>query len=83
MKHTNTCYFTMVAKGDDGKPTQVPKLILEDFLDVKRFGEAMFRKELINYRNEKMAQNKSDISRDELTELLKNERCEVAYKNVK
>src|SRR6187402_3192382 len=23
VKHTNSCYFTMVAKGDDEKPTQV------------------------------------------------------------
>src|SRR5688500_7810757 len=26
IKHTNSCYFTMVAKGDDDKPTKVPKL---------------------------------------------------------
>ena len=28
VKHTNTSYFTMVAKDDDGKPTLVPGLIL-------------------------------------------------------
>jgi len=79
MKHTNTCYFTMVAKGDDGKPAKVPKLILEDFMDVKRFGEAMFRKELKQYRKKKMAENKHDISREELIELMKDERCDIAY----
>jgi hypothetical protein len=69
----------MVAKGDNGKPVQVPRLILEDFLDVKRFGEAMFRKELRQYRKEKMAQNQHDISRTELIDLMKDERCDITY----
>src|SRR5918994_2495814 len=29
IKHTNSSYFTMVAKGDDDKPATVPQLILE------------------------------------------------------
>lgn len=81
MKHTNTSYFTMVAKGDDGKPAKVPRLILEDFMDVKRFGEAMFRKELKRYRKEKMDENKHDISREELIGLMEDERCEIQIKN--
>jgi acyl-CoA hydrolase len=28
VRHTNTCYFTMVAIDDDGKPTRVPPLVL-------------------------------------------------------
>ena len=80
MKHTNTCYFTMVAKGDNGKPTQVPRLVLEDFLDVKRFGEAMFRKELRQYRKEKMEENKSSFTKEQLIDLLQGERCDVEFK---
>lgn len=79
IKHTNTCYFTMVAKDDDNKPVQVPSLTLEDFSDVKRFGEAMFRKELKQYRNEKMNQNKHDFTEEDLIELLQNERCEIKF----
>lgn len=41
VKHTNSSFFTMVAKGDDDKPTPVPKLILETQEDVKRFIEGM------------------------------------------
>src|ERR1043165_3497624 len=37
VKHTNTSYFTMVAKGEDGKPSEVPGLILETKEEVKRF----------------------------------------------
>ena len=77
MKHTNTCYFTMVAKGDDGKPTRVPPLILEDFTDVKRFGEALFRKDLKKYRIDQMEKNKTEISKEDLIALLQDERCEI------
>lgn len=79
VKHTNTCYFTMVAKGDDGKPAQVPTLLLESFTDVKRFGEALFRKDLKNYRNEQMLRNKTKVSKEDLIDLLENERCEIKF----
>lgn len=46
VKHTNTSYFTMVAKDDDGKPIEVPPLLLETTDDARRFLEAMKRKEL-------------------------------------
>jgi len=36
-KHSNSSYFTMVAKDDDGNTTDVPGLILESKEDVRRF----------------------------------------------
>lgn len=36
-KHCNSSYFTMVAKDGDGKKIQVPKLILSNLQDVRRF----------------------------------------------
>src|ERR1044072_9460470 len=41
IRHTNSCYFTMVAKDDEDRPTTVPLLVLEDADDVRRFIEAM------------------------------------------
>lgn len=32
-RHTNSCYFTMVAIGDDGQPTEVPPVRLETTAD--------------------------------------------------
>src|SRR5687768_9336503 len=46
IKHTNSSFFTMVAKGDDDKPTLVPELILETHEEVKRCIEAMRMKEI-------------------------------------
>ena len=41
VKHTNTSYFTMVAKDENGQVTQVPGLILESKDDARRFLEAI------------------------------------------
>jgi len=41
--HTNSCYFTMVALGMDGKPTPVPRLLLETEEDRRRNTEAALR----------------------------------------
>src|SRR5260370_24273555 len=44
--HTNTSYFTMVAKNEDNQPVEVPGLILADRNQVRRFLEARRRNEL-------------------------------------
>ena len=41
--HTNSCYFTMVALGEDGKPIAVPGLLLETEEDRRRSSEAAAR----------------------------------------
>ena len=43
--HTNTSYFTMVAKDEQNQPVQVPGLILENRDHVRRFFEARRRKQ--------------------------------------
>ncbi|KZE32819.1 uncharacterized protein (TIGR00369 family) [Crenobacter luteus] len=46
VRHTNSCYFTMVALGEDGKPVAVPPLDLSDPRYEKRFREAEIRKKM-------------------------------------
>jgi uncharacterized protein (TIGR00369 family) len=75
IKHTNSCYFTMVAKGDDEKPAQVPELVLENREEVKRFIEAMKMKEIKSKVREEMDDAKSQIHLENAEELLRNERC--------
>lgn len=79
LKHTNSSFFTMVAKDDNDKPTPVPKLILESREDVKRFIESMRMKEIKNAVREKMDDAMSHIEVGQAHELLKNERCILAY----
>jgi uncharacterized protein (TIGR00369 family) len=75
VKHTNSCYFTMVAKGDDEKPTQVPMLVLENREHVKRFIEAMKMKEIKSKVREELDDAKSQIHLENADQLLKDERC--------
>jgi uncharacterized protein (TIGR00369 family) len=75
IKHTNSCFFTMVAKGDDEKPTQVPRLVLENREQVKRFIEAMKMKEIKSTVREAMDDAKSHIHLDNAEEMLREERC--------
>jgi len=81
IKHTNSSFFTMVAKGDDDKPTLVPKLILENKEEVKRFIEALQMKEIKSSVREKMDDAKSHIEVARAPELLKNERCILSLPN--
>jgi uncharacterized protein (TIGR00369 family) len=80
VKHTNSSYFTMVAKGDDDKPTTVPELILENKEQVKRFIECMRMKEIKQAVKEKMDDAKSQIEVEQADDILKNERCIIALK---
>jgi uncharacterized protein (TIGR00369 family) len=77
IKHTNSSFFTMVAKGDDDKPTVVPKLILESKEDIKRFIEAMRMKEIKDAVREKMDDAKSHIEVESASTLLKDQRCKI------
>lgn len=81
VKHTNTSYFTMVAKGDDDKPAQVPELLLESQVDVRRFIEAIKRKEMKQEYKQGMKEAKKDFKIDEALKALANERCKVELKD--
>jgi uncharacterized protein (TIGR00369 family) len=79
VKHTNSSYFTMVAKGEDDKPALVPKLILENKEEVKRFIEAMNLKKI---RTKIKASMDDHVSNEEVTHantLLKDERCMIKF----
>lgn len=45
-RHTNSCYFTMVAVDDDGKPAQVPELKILTETEEKRNRAAEVRRQL-------------------------------------
>lgn len=79
VKHTNSSYFTMVAKGEDDKPTQVPELILESKEQVKRFIECMRMKEIKEAVREKMDDAKSRIEVKNAAHILRDERCIIRY----
>jgi uncharacterized protein (TIGR00369 family) len=77
VKHTNTSYFTMVAKDDTGKPTQVPGLLLQTQGEVRRFLEAIKRKELKNIYKVELDNAKTSLRTEIEKHLLDGERCKV------
>ena len=79
VKHTNTSYFTMVAKGDDNKPTQVPSLLLETPEDTRRFLEAIKRRELTQRYQSEFTEAKTALAVEQELHLLQGERCKLAY----
>jgi len=46
VRHANSCFFTMVAMGDDGKPVAVPPLVPQTPDEQRRHRAAQVRKEL-------------------------------------
>ncbi|WP_345246100.1 acyl-CoA thioesterase [Pigmentiphaga soli] len=46
VRHTNSCYFTMVAVDDDGTPAVVPTLVPQTEEERQRFDAAQARREL-------------------------------------
>ena len=43
-RHTNSCYVTMVALGENGRPTPVPRLTLETEEELRRYHDARDRR---------------------------------------
>ena len=46
VRHANSCFFTMVAVGEDGKPTAIAPLEPETPDQIRRYADAKIRREL-------------------------------------
>ncbi len=79
VKHTNTSYFTMVAKDDTGKPTQVPGLLLQSQEEVRRFIESIKRKELKQVYKVELDNAKTSLRTEIDKHLLNGERCKLSF----
>jgi uncharacterized protein (TIGR00369 family) len=73
-KHTNTSYFTMVAKDANDTPCEVPVLVLETKEDVRRFLETLKRRELKEVFKDDFNNEKSSLNLEADLHLLKGER---------
>lgn len=80
-KHTNTSYFTMVAKDDRHQSMQIPGLILETEEEIRRFMEAVKRKELKQVMKKETTQIKTSFHLPGAIQLLQNERCIIKRKD--
>ena len=59
VRHVNSCFFTMVAMGKDGRPTAVPPLSPDDEDGRRRFEQGRRRRELRGENAERLARIKA------------------------
>ena len=80
-RHTNSSYLTMVAKDDEGKPRSVPELELETPNQVRRFMEAMKRRQFIKaYKHEVEVNKMDELQAMTKVNELSSERCLLKFK---
>lgn len=60
--HTNSCFFTMVAMNEDGKPAPVPQLVPGTAEEKKRHAAALLRKQLRKELDERYAAAKVNMA---------------------
>lgn len=77
VKHTNTSFFTMVAKGDDGRPAIVPELVLETQEELRRFAEGKTRLALRRAYQEQLEDRRANAALDGGELSLAGERCVI------
>lgn len=75
--HTNSSYFTFVAIEEDGKPSKVPGLILENATEVRRFAEGKLRKHQKKVDQAEFDALRRDIIIEAAAEEWVDENCQV------
>ena len=76
-KHTNSCYFTMAAKDENGNLTEVPGLIIENEVQLIRFCEGKMIKKFSKEKRELLKSDLINLSSDEKNALCINEKCQI------
>lgn len=79
-KHTNSCYFTMVAKNEDGSLKTVPRLIFQDDEDIRRFWDAKQLRKMRNEITDMLNTEVKEMSYDKMLESLSGDRFEIGFK---
>lgn len=77
VRHTNTSFFTMVSKGSDDKPQEVPGLILNTEDEIKKFLEAIERKQIKKTYKQGITKLADSIVPMDSLGRLSDERCKV------
>jgi len=79
VKHTNNSYFTMVAKGEDEKPIQVPELILSDKKEMRNFVDSIKRMKIKKEAFAKLKKQHDEFIPEDDMSLLKAHRCRLDF----
>jgi acyl-CoA hydrolase len=75
--HTNSCYFTMLAKDEQGNHLAVPGLLLENEKQLRRFCEAKRLKDFSKQKREMLKSDLLEHTVQQLTEQCSNDKCKI------
>ena len=77
MRHTNSCYLTMIAVDENGKPTEVPRLNLQTQKEKTRYIAGAMRRKLRQQHDKRLeeihdewSEHAADHSTEEIDQLL-------------
>lgn len=76
-QHTNSCYFTMAAKNEDGELIEVPGLILTTKEEVIRFCEGKLIKNMSKTKRDALKSDLSHINFQQILNDCESEKCEI------
>ena len=76
-QNTNSCYFTMAAKDDDGNLIAVPGLAIETETQLRRFCEGIELKKLAKQKRVLLKSNLTHISTADLIASCATEKCSI------
>jgi acyl-CoA hydrolase len=77
VRHTNSCYFTMVAKDEYGNPTPVPGLHITDEESLRRFAEGKALKHLAKQKRQLLKEEFHHMPISEIKKSIEGERVSV------
>lgn len=75
--HTNSCYFTMLAKNENGEKTPVPGLIIETELQLRRFCEGKYLREISITKRKILESDYKQFDIEQLREKCLSENCSI------
>jgi uncharacterized protein (TIGR00369 family) len=79
IKHTNSCYFTMAAKNENGNLIAVPGLIIESEVELRRFAEAKELKEMSLKKRQMLHSDFNHKTLQDLKEEFKDSKCIIDF----
>lgn len=79
IRHTNSCYFTMLAKNDAGEKIKVPGLIIENEKQLRRFYEGKYLREISITKRMTLESDFNQINPEELKQKCQAENCQIEF----
>lgn len=79
LQHTNSSYFTMLARDDAGGKADVPGLIIENETQLRRFQEGKYLRQVSAERRRVMKSDFSQFTGEELKGMNASEKCTFAF----